>query len=151
MRGGITEEVYELCLLPQRYPDVIVEETLYIECCGMLFHRIFKRDYWEDIRTIDDILHNYDCNGIKFSPNMLELETFRNVYDNGGNVISKERKKVLHPIEEMPEEICNEYENWKEDPIKWEEKQEREKVKLIDLLKSIYTENTAFNNDDLPF
>ena len=149
MCGGITNEVSELCDLPQQYTDVTVEARLFVECCGIRAHRVFKTDYWEEIRTIEDTLEEYDCFYTELSPGILELETYRKVYDYDDNLISEEHKKEPYPIERMPENIRGEYEKWKEDPINWEEDKKREEERLEEEYRLKHPANN--DDDDLPF
>lgn len=148
MCGGITNEVSELCDLPQQYTDVTVEARLFVECCGIRAHRVFKKDYWEETRTIDDAIDDWAFFS-EFSPEMLELETFRKVYDNHGNLISEENKKEPYPIEELPDDIRIGYEKWKEDPVKWEENKKREEERLEEEYRLKHPANN--DDDDLPF
>lgn len=129
-RGGITDEVYELFDLPKKYPD-ITEEVWKYEECWLCDHRKIHNDSWEDIWTIDDAVEEFDIIDGSFSPKNLELNTYRIVYDNDGNMVSKEKKKVPYPIELMPIDFREEYERWKENPKKWnEDKKSRRKEKI---------------------
>ena len=145
MRGGITKEVREFCDLPQKYPDVTVQERLFMEMNGIVSHRIFKTNCWEVIWTLDDALEDYEYGGFEFSPSMLEIKTFRKVCDYDGNLISEKRETVPFPMERMQEDIREEYEEWKKDPIKWEENKEKER------LETRFNDTQPSDDDYLPF
>ena len=144
MRGGITEEVWELCELPLKTTGVIVEQRVFVEMNGIVAHRIYKSDNWEEIWTIDDIIIDYSLFGT-FVPSIMEEETFCKVYDYDGNQISEKREKVPFPMERMSENIREEYEEWKKDPIKWEENKEKER------LETRFNDTQPSDDDDLPF
>ena len=78
---------------------------------------------------------------------MLELKTFREVYDWDNNCISKEQKIVPFPEEKMTEKIRDGYEKWKTDPIRWEKDKKEEEKKGYQLSHNTITEGV----DDLPF
>ena len=142
MRGGITDDVYELLDLPQKYPNVSVEKWFYNEWY-LSSHEIIHKDSWESIWTTDDIIQELGFYS-EFSLKMLELlETFRKVYNYDGSLISEEIEKVPFPIDEVSDAIREGYEEWKKNPIEWEEK------------KRIETDNRVFEftgtMDDLPF
>ena len=153
MLGGINDEVYEILDLPLQYPDVYEEEWLFVECCGIVAHRIIHKDYWENIRTVEDTLEDYNSFGFEFFPEMLEIETFRKVYDNDNNLMSEEKKIVPYPIEKMPDDVRKEYEKWKEDPENWEENKKREKEEEERRVAEYKLKHSKENDDDddLPF
>lgn len=111
MRGGITDEVLDLLGLPQEYPNVTIEAKLYNEVY-LDSHRMFYKDTWEEIMTVDDIIYELQFYS-KFSPNMLDYETFREIYDYNGSLISEKRKKIPFPINKVSDDLRKGYEEWK--------------------------------------
>ncbi len=148
MRGPINKEIYDILNIPLKYPGVTEEEWSSSDYYPT-GHRIYHKDYWEDIWTVEDELEFSYVNDIEFYPGILELQTFRKVYDNHGNLISEESKKEPYPIEKMPDYIRIGYEKWKEDPVKWEENKKREEERLEEEYRLKHPANN--DDDDLPF
>ena len=147
MLGGINQEVYDFLYLHERYPDITEEVLLFVEMNGLIYHRIYKKDTWEELWTIDDAIFNFNDMGGYFFPDMLELKTFRRVYDWNDSLISEEEEIVPFPEEEMLDDVREEYEEWKKDPIRWEEKKKEMKENKDQNAPHIIT----YNEDGLPF
>ena len=146
MRGGINSEVCKLIVIPHNYSDVTIELWFRSER-SLFFHKIYHKDYVEDIWTIDDAVDEYNIKWGSFYPNRLELDTYRRIYKDG-NLILDESRKVPFPIELMDKDMREEYEKWKEDPIKWEEDKKREKEEQE---AEYRLKHPAGTEDDLPF
>lgn len=147
MRGGFSKEVYDIVDLPLVYPDVTEEVWTSDETCpAPISHRLYTKDFWEEIWTLDDAIGMYERYD-SFHPSMLELETYRKAYDIDGNLITEEHKIVPFPIEKMPDAVRVDYERWKDDPQKWEEGKKKEEERQEALSESRRLQNI----DDLPF
>ena len=151
MRGGLNIEVWQIAELPLRYPDIIVEAITTDTLCGVLGHYVFRKDGWEEFMTIQD--RACDCDRYsEFSLDMLKLDTYRKVYDWDNNLITEEHEIVPLPEDLMPEDVCEDYQRWKEDPIKWEEEKEKEREdKRQRIVAPMNCEDNERIIDDLPF
>ena len=146
MLGGINDGISEILDLLRKYPDATEEEWGHTECWPS-YHRLYHNDYWEDIWSVEDAVDAWDTSGEGFSPKMLEIETFRKVYDYEGNLLSEERKRVPYPVELMDDYTRDEYEKWKKDPVKWEEDRKKTEEGQVAISELWRPENI----DDLPF
>ena len=129
--GGKNPGIYSLIDIPLDYPNVTVEVWIDTDVSGRLFHRVYKRDTWEDLWTIEDAAYITLYQATEFSPSMLELKTSRDVYDRNGTLILHENKIAPLPFEYYDELLLLDgYEEWKEDPIKWERERQMGEERL---------------------
>lgn len=137
-QGPINKEIYDF---PQKYPGVTVEEWEYSDWF-LDYHRIYHKDYWEEVYTVEDAIDDIDYCDYSFDPCLLDINTFRKVYNYDGHLVLEESKIVPYPIESMSRRWRYDYENWKEDPKAWEERHDcnHESMPSLD-----------YDDEDLPF